>query len=361
MGKRERRRHADARLVAAVPLASTVSKREKASIVAARLGFAWVLERLPRRPSLLIFNYHRICAEGNDAYDPGLIEASPEQFDEQMRILKRHYALCDLAEAQELVEHPERMRHSRVLVTLDDGYRDNHDLALPILRSHGVKAAFFLATGFVGTHRVPWWDQVAYLVRRTEKRALRIRYPRELSFDLCETSRFEVVEALLRLYKCEQMTDPARFLAGVEEACGVDRPQEARERLFMTWEEARNLVKGGMSVGSHTHDHELLAKLAPEEQLRQCRLSREILVREIGGDVDTLAYPVGSRASFSDVTVRCLQETGYRTAFSYYGGINTSSKAIARYDVNRISVGAVTASRIRMRMAVAVVTARDLW
>jgi len=344
-----------------VPLASTVSKREKASIVAARLGFAWVLERLPRRPSLLIFNYHRIGAQGHDAYDPGLIEASPEQFDEQMRILKRHYALCDLAEAQELVEHPERMRHSRVLVTLDDGYRDNHDLALPILRSHGVKAAFFLATGFVGTHRVPWWDQVAYVVRTTEKRTLRIRYPRELTFDLCETSRFEVVEALLSLYKWEHTTDPARFLAGVEEACGVARPLEVSERLFMTWEEARNLVKGGMSVGSHTHDHELLAKLSLEDQLRQCRLSREILAKEVGVEVDTLAYPVGSKTSFSDVTVRCLQETGYRTAFSYYGGINRSSKAIARYDVNRIPVAALTASRFRMRMAVAVVTARDLW
>jgi len=342
-------------------LASTVSKREKASIVAARLGLAWILERLPRRPSLLIFNYHRIGSDGNDAYDPGVIEASPDQFDEQMRILKKHYALTELAEAQELVEHPERMRHCRVLVTLDDGYRDNHDVALPILRSHGIKATFFLATGFVGTNRIPWWDQVAFLVRRTEKRILRIGYPRELTFDLSETSRYAVVEALLRLYKCEQTTDLAGFLGGVEEACGMARPQEANEPLFMTWDEARNLVKGGMSVGSHSHDHEVLAKLVPEEQLRQCQLSREILTRELGVEVDTMAYPVGSRNSFSDVTVRCLQETGYRTAFSYYGGINTLSRGIARYDVNRVSVGALTASRFRMRTAVAVVTARELW
>jgi peptidoglycan/xylan/chitin deacetylase (PgdA/CDA1 family) len=342
-------------------LGSTVSKREKASVVAARLGLAWMLERLPRRPCLLIFNYHRIGSEGNDTYDPGLIEASPDQFDEQMRILKNHYALAELSEVQELVEHPERMRHCRVLVTLDDGYRDNHHVALPILRSHGIKATFFLATGFVGTKRVPWWDQVGYLVRRTEKRVLRIHYPRELTFDLCETSRFDVVEALLRIYKCEHTTEYERFLAGVEEACEVARPQEAREPLFMTWEEARDLVKAGMSIGSHTHDHELLAKLSPEEQLRQCRLSREILARELGVDVDALAYPVGSRTSFSDVTVRCLQETGYRTAFSYYGGINKPSRAIARYDVNRIPVGALSASRFRMRTAVAVVTARELW
>jgi peptidoglycan/xylan/chitin deacetylase (PgdA/CDA1 family) len=342
-------------------LGSAVFKREEASVVGARLGLAWLLERLPRRRCLLIFNYHRIAREGNDAYDPGLIEATPEQFDEQMRILKKHYALAELAEAQELVEHPERLRHCRVLVTLDDGYRDNHDVAFPILRAHGIKAAFFLVTGFVGTKRIPWWDQLAYLVRRTEKRTLRIAYPRELTFDVCETSRLDVIEALLRLYKCEHTTDTARFLEDVEEACGVARPQEAAEPLFMTWEEARNLARGGMSIGSHTHDHELLAKLTPEEQLRQCKLSREIIARELGLEVDALAYPVGSKTSFSGVTLRCLQETGYRTAFSYYGGVNSSSRAIARYDVNRISVGSLSASRFRMKTAVAVVTARELW
>jgi peptidoglycan/xylan/chitin deacetylase (PgdA/CDA1 family) len=340
---------------------AAVSKRDKASAVAARLGLTWTLERLPRRPCLLILNYHRIANEGDDPYDPGLIEASPDQFDEQMRILKKHYALAELAEVQELVDHPERIRHCRVLVTLDDGYRDNHDVAFSILRSHGIKATFFLATGFVGTNRVPWWDQLAYLVRRTEKRTLRLHYPRELSFEIDETSRLAVLEAVLSLYKSEKTADPERFLCGVEEACGVTRPREAPERLFMTWEEARNLVKGGMSIGSHTHDHELLAKLRPEEQLRQCQLSREIIAHELGLEVDAMAYPVGSISSFSDVTLRCLRETGYRTAFSYYGGINTSSKAIARYDVNRISVSAGPASRFRLRTAVAVVTARDLW
>jgi peptidoglycan/xylan/chitin deacetylase (PgdA/CDA1 family) len=320
-----------------------------------------VLERLPRRPCLLIFNYHRIAKEGDGPYDPGLIEASPDQFDEHMRILKKHYALAELAEVQELVDHPERIRHCRVLVTLDDGYRDNHDVAFPILRSHGIKAAFFLATGFVGTNRVPWWDQLAYVVRRTEKRTLRLDYPRELTYDIDDTSRFAVIEALLSLYKGEKMADPERFLSGVAEACGVTRPREASERLFMTWEEARSLVKGGMSIGSHTHDHELLARLSPEEQLHQCRLSREIIARELGLEVDAMAYPVGSRSSFSDVTLGCLRETGYRTAFSYYGGVNAASKAIPRYDVNRVAVAGGAVSRFRMRTAVAVVTARNPW
>ena len=279
-----------------------------------------------------------------------------------MRILKKHYALTELAEAQEFVDHPERLRHCRVLVTLDDGYRDNHDIAFPILRSHGIKAAFFLATGFVGTNRVPWWDQLAYVVRRTEKQILRIGYPSDRIFTLDDSSRLSVIDALLSLYKSDETNDAERFLAGVEEACGVARPREASDRLFMSWEEAGALVKGGMSIGSHTHDHELLAKLSPEQQLRQCQLSREMISQELGLAVDAMAYPVGSRGSFSEVTRRCLLETGYRTAFSYYGGVNTGSEAISSFDVNRISVvGPADPSHFRLRTALAVVTARDLW
>jgi peptidoglycan/xylan/chitin deacetylase (PgdA/CDA1 family) len=343
-------------------LRSVRSKREKTSSLAAGLGLVWMLERLPRRPCLLIFNYHRIADGRDDPYDPGLIEATPDQFDEQMRILKKHYALTELAEAQELVDHPERLRHCRVLVTLDDGYRDNHDTAFPILRSHGIKAAFFLVTGFVGTNRVPWWDQLAYVVRRTEKQILRIRYPTDRIFTLDDSSRLSVIDALLSLYKSDETNDAERFLTGVEEACGVARPREASDRLFMSWEEAGALVKGGMSIGSHTHDHELLAKLSPEQQLRQCQLSREMISQELGLAVDAMAYPVGSRGSFSEVTRRCLRETGYRTAFSYYGGVNTGSEAISSFDVNRISViGPADPSHFRLRAALAVVTARELW
>ena len=346
-----------------LPLPRSVpSKRERTSSLAARLGVVWMLERLPRRPCLLIFNYHRIADGRDDPYDPGLIEATPDQFDEQMRILKKHYALTELAEAQELVDHPERLRHCRVLVTLDDGYRDNHDNAFPILRSHGIKAAFFLATGFVGTNRVPWWDQLAYLVRRTEKQILRIGYPCDRIFTIDDSSRLSVIDALLNLYKSDETNDVERFLAGVEEACGVTRPREASDRLFMSWEEAGTLVKGGMSIGSHTHDHELLAKLSPEQQLRQCQLSRELISQELGLAVDAMAYPVGSRGSFSEVTRRCLRETGYRTAFSYYGGVNTCSEAISNFDVNRIAVAEHTdPSHFRLRTALAVITARELW
>jgi peptidoglycan/xylan/chitin deacetylase (PgdA/CDA1 family) len=336
------------------------SKRERASTLAARLGFTRLLERLPRRPSILIINYHRIGDAERDLYDRGLIEATAEEFDDQMAALKRTHRFTELAEVQEFVQHPSRLRHCLVLVTLDDGYRDNYDVAFPILRSHGIRAAFFLATGFVGTRRVPWWDQIAYVIRFAERRRLRLRYPWDESIDLDVTPADEAIERLLQIYKHPATADQELFLSGVEEACRVTRPQECPERLFMSWEEARELAGAGMGIGAHSHTHELLAKLTREQQLGECRLSREVIRENLGLDVDSFAFPVGSHDSFSAVTQECLRETGYRTAFSYYGGVNTPT-SLRPFDVARVALSGHGLTHYRLKNALAAVTARELW
>jgi peptidoglycan/xylan/chitin deacetylase (PgdA/CDA1 family) len=335
-------------------------KRDRVSFAAATLGVTRMLEWLARRPCLLALNYHRVGDPGADGYDPALVEATAAEFDAQVGLLRKRFHMVDLAEAQDLAADPSRLRHTHVLITFDDGYRDNHDVALPILRSHGVRAAFFLATGFVGTHRVPWWDQVGFLLRQTRAASIQLAYPRTVSWDLAAVPRERVIREILRLYKHRDTADPERFLAGLEAACGVARPLEAAERLFMSWDEARALLNAGMGIGSHTHRHELLAKLSPEEQMEECRRSREIIREKLGITVDALAYPVGSRESFSDVTLRCLREAGYRTAFSYYGGVNVPP-AVAPFDVARIPVDRSSLPLYRLRVGLAAVTGRQIW
>ena len=64
-----------------------------------------------------------------------------------------------------------------MLITFDDGYRDNYTLAFPILRKHGVQAVFFLPTAFIGTGKLPWWDVIAYIIKHSVKKHIHIEYP----------------------------------------------------------------------------------------------------------------------------------------------------------------------------------------
>ncbi len=78
-----------------------------------------------------------------------------------------------LSEAIERIASPAPWREPAALVTFDDGYRDNFEIAAPILRDRGVPATFFLPTAFLESPRLPWWDEVACIIKQT--RAARAR------------------------------------------------------------------------------------------------------------------------------------------------------------------------------------------
>jgi len=121
-------------------------------------GTALLLGHFPRRNSLLILTYHRIGDSKDDLFDPGVFSVTADQFNEHIAYLKRQSLLVTLEEALAFVDGPTRDRkpRCRVLMTFDDGYRDNYELAFPILRSHGAQGVFFLITDMVGTGQVPW-------------------------------------------------------------------------------------------------------------------------------------------------------------------------------------------------------------
>ncbi len=312
-----------------------IGKRRKIAGLLSRMGTSALLDRLPKHRCLVALNYHRIGDPEQQLLDRGVFSAVADRFAFQMEWLKAHFPVVSLEEAQDFVDHPERLRRACVLITFDDGYRDGYQVAFPVLKALGLPATYFLATGFVGGRRMPWWDCVPDLLRRANLDSIHLQYPRpvKISGDLQSISR-----QVLKLYKDPGTTDPARFLRELEQGCGATIRDEAPDRLFLDWAEAREMIDAGMSIGSHSHSHELLSRRSREEQREDLQRSRSTLRAELGIAADAFAYPVGSAGSFSEATRAVLAEVGYRTAFSYYGGINLPGR-IDRYNVRRIGVG----------------------
>jgi peptidoglycan/xylan/chitin deacetylase (PgdA/CDA1 family) len=314
------------------PARDRPGRRARLATLASRLGVLAMLERLPRRPCLVVINYHRIGNAKTTALDNGVVEATPDEFALQMSWLKRNFHVATLEEAQRFVERPSKLRYPIFLITFDDGYRDNYDVAFPILKSLSLSATFFLITKFVGSRTLPWWDRIADLVRRRRTGPIDLAYPWPVRVD---ADSEKAIPRLLALYKNPATSDRARFLSELEIGCGVSSQVQADERLFLDWTEARQMLAAGMSFGSHTHSHELLARQSESEQRRELQDSRGIITSNLGVPCDALAYPVGSQESFSPITMRLLEGAGYRTAFSYYGGVNVPFR-MERFNVLRI-------------------------
>ncbi len=329
-------------------------KRELLARVCSRTGLTRVLETMPQRRVLIILNYHRIGNADETPFDSGVFSATAEQLDLEIAYLKRRFHMATLEEVFAMLSG-DTPRGTSVLLTFDDGYLDNYTLAFPILRTYGVQALFFLPTAFIGTGKLPWWDVIAYIVKKSVKERIHLAYPEPASYDLARDGGRRVSVQILRLFTQPNVKDPERFMADLEKACEVPRPTGGAERCFLDWDEARDMQRHGMAFGSHTHSHEILTRLSPELQQEEARCSREILQRELQKCIDVLAYPVGLKHCFSGDTVSALKRTGYRAAFSFYGGSNRPGE-IQPFDIRRYGVADESYARFRLETTLRAVT-----
>jgi peptidoglycan/xylan/chitin deacetylase (PgdA/CDA1 family) len=299
-----------------------------------QLGVIRTLEIFRARPGILVINHHRVGNANTSRFDRGVFSATADEFNEQTKYLKRHFPIVCGDELEELVTAKKKLTRLHVSITFDDGYLDNYTHAFDVLRSNNCPASFFLVPEYVGTNSVPWWDAIAYLIRNTQKETISLNLPVPLNLTLGK-DREPAILAVLRHYKRADNIDGDAFMAelGDEADCVVPDPG----RRFLDWSEAKEMKAGGMTIGSHTYTHHILGQLPPDSQRWELEQSKRTIEEQLGTEISTLAYPVGSPTAFSQSTEEIARELGYRMCFSFYGGLNTPGN-IRQTDIFRTSM-----------------------
>lgn len=305
-------------------------KRDMAARALAAPGVRRLVAAALPRDGVLVLNYHRVGESGRSRYDRALWSASAEGFDAQVAFLKSN---CDVI-ALDDIDAAMRSRGRHIAITFDDGYRDNHDIAFPVLRRHGVPAAFFIATGFIDQRRLPWWDAIALQVRDTRSGSLDLApwLPSPLALG---DDREAAIRDVLAAYKALPFDQTAPFLATLARETGIDPPERV-DGEWMDWDMIRAMARGGMTIGGHTVNHPILSSLPADAQRSEIQGCAARLREELGIAMAHFAYPVGGRGAFNDDTRRLLDEAGVRQAFSFYGGIARIGSD--RFDLQRIAV-----------------------
>lgn len=266
-----------------------------------------------------MFTYHRVGDGESQPWDRRLWSATAEALDEQFETLVRH---TDVVGPADITDAMRRGVGRRVLLTFDDGYRDNYDIAFPVLRRHGLRATFFLVTGFVDAPAAAWWDEIAWMVRKATRMSLAAGENGHAgSLSLLPDDHGTTIASLVRHYKTLPDAQGERFLAWLADTTGSGRCSRADiEDLWMTWDMAREMRSAGMWIGGHTVTHPVLSRLSPERQREEIGTCGRRLVEELGEPMRWFAYPVGARDAFNATTQAIARECGVELAFSFYGG-----------------------------------------
>ncbi|WP_422928075.1 polysaccharide deacetylase family protein [Singulisphaera sp. PoT] len=298
-----------------------------------------LLEKRARKPSVLVATFHRIGDPEASPFYHGVFSASPEAFRAEVMHLRDRFRLISMDELVALADSGFEVDRPTALITFDDGYRDNLEVALPILEELGAPATFFIPTGFFDEPKIPWWDHVAYVMKRSGRERLVLDWPEAVDIELTPGARIPEIMRVIGLYLDGKIDDEARFRAYLEERAKVVVDEAALgSALFMGWEGVRRLVSSGMTVGAHSRSHRRLSSLSEDEQRDELEGSKKILEREVGREVTTIAYPFGWAGTYDERTLRLTREAGYRLAFTSREGLNLpgSSRAL---ELARLNIG----------------------
>ncbi len=314
------------------------SRRERVAAILSATRLLPLLAARPRWNGVLVLNYHRIGDPEQSPFDRGVFSATPADFYDQVAFLKRESDIVRPGDLADLVAKPGR----HVLITFDDGYRDNYELAFPILRANGVDATFFLCTGFLDRREIAWWDEIAWLIRTSPLSEIHLDpwLPTPLRRDPLDPE--PAIRTLLARYKSLPTADATELLVALRDRSGAEPPAaEVAASQWMTWDMARDMTAGGMEIGGHTVSHPLLARLDPAGQRAEVEGGQERFLAELGRTARAFAYPVGSSDAFDATTKTAVSDAGFDLAFSFYGGF-AQIEGWDPYDVPRTHISSDT-------------------
>lgn len=281
-----------------------------------RAGFAAFGALTSRRLSVLIF--HRVHAQADSIFPH---EPDAARFERLMRFVVRSFHVMTLGEAVTCLTQG-NLPSRALVITFDDGYADNAEVALPILQRCGLSASFFVSTGFLGSGRM-WNDSVIECLRACRQPEIDLD-----SFGLGRraltgpTERRLVIEALLPRIKYLTLAEREEAIGRLQNLCGVT---ELPSNLMMRAEQVREMHRAGMEIGAHTVNHPILTTLTPAEAEYEISEGRRQLESITGAPVDMFAYPNGKPGRDYDHShVALLRKLGFRGAVSTAPGVGRS-------------------------------------
>jgi peptidoglycan/xylan/chitin deacetylase (PgdA/CDA1 family) len=257
------------------------------------------------RLSVLIF--HRVLPKPDPLF-PGEVDAA--QFDAMLGWLRRWFQVLPLDEATARLKAG-TLPSRAAAITFDDGYADNHDVALPLLKQHGLSATFFIATGFLGGGRM-FNDSVIETVRRCRLAELDVSALGLGRHGLGELAqRQTAIQQLIRGIKYLELDERRQLTERIAEAAQVELPTD----LMMSPDQVRALRAAGMQIGAHTVNHPILARLDLDTAGREIAESRRYLEDLLGERVGLFAYPNGKPGSdYLPEQARLVESLGFEAA-----------------------------------------------
>ena len=293
--------------------------------------FGIIRPTVRRENGFLIMMYHRVLDRDDPEYadtPPGLA-VTTEVFEHQVRFLKRHFQPISMTELVTHLREGTPLPSQAVVISFDDGWRDNYVNALPILKELGLPAIMYLTTDFIGTCNLMWFDRVGRLLQRQALSYAQIaeaidrvaaEHPEAAAAQSLKSADVLALNnnlALLMDY-LKKLTPRLLYAAvdAMEDVAGVSGKPSSGSPVMVNWDEVRDMQANGIEFGSHGCSHTIMPRMETADLKRELIESKAIIEEHTGQPITLLAYPNGD---YDDRVVKLVAEAGYVSAVTTWG------------------------------------------
>ena len=268
-------------------------------------------EGRPRRVTVVMYHFVRDLQRSRYPAIKGL---DARDFEGQLAYILRNYQVVRMEDVVAAARDPEvGLPERALLLTFDDGYADHYQTVFPLLDRHGLQGSFFPPARAILERRVLDVNKIHFLLASVDDPTRLVQAMEARMLSSRQEHALDPLEHYRRAYAHANRWDAAEVIylkrllqKGLPEALRAAitddlfrefvTPDESAfaEELYVTVEQLRCMLRHGMHIGSHGHDHLWLDSLGPADQEAQVRSSIDFL-RHIGCDLDawTMCYPYG--------------------------------------------------------------------
>lgn len=280
-------------------------------------GLFGLYHRYRNRNALTVISLHRVLATSDPRWQTCdlLYTISDRLFEHCLEFLSRHYSVVSLADVERAVSGGESLPHCPLLITFDDGWADNHEYALPALRSRALPAALFVAAdvlerreGFFQERIIGAWRSGRLGVGALRDLWGKLVASQDIPVDLLAEGQIRSLIGRLRALPIKRRNELLECIAVT---------LEDGTRQMLTVHELRDLRDAGFAIGTHGKTHEALTAVPDAEaELRESRAIVAAALAVSANEITGLSFPFSKHDA---ATIKKARDAGYRLLFG--GGL----------------------------------------
>lgn len=271
---------------------------------------------------VVILRYHAVCDDPGEV--AGVIGTSITQptsvFRQQMEIVARRFHPLSIDDLLRGLRGELRLPKKSVVVTFDDGFADNLEIAAPILNRFGIPATFYIIVDCADGQTLPWFVRLRHALWTTQRHEWNDPLDADRTFPTRSTDdRRKAFIHACRQYVKQGAVAQRAYVTAVERALEVEPLRS--NGLMLTWAQVRQLHGMGHTIGSHTLTHPNLAFVDPGTLAAEIGESKRRLERELNCPVDHFSYPNPAlEPNFNAASHATVAGAGYKTAVTCVSG-----------------------------------------